>query len=226
MGKHQNTCKNHENGSRKAPRSALGTNGAPPLNGDPPPESILSRFWLPFGVHFGSRVAPISGSFFVYFSGTLLEHFRAVLGGIWEPFGVLLAPFLVYFWDPLTKWKLCSRLDGNTIFDLRRLPEAYFFRTPFRDRSQSTPKSIFFQKSGDLGSILESPGDSIFCLFWYLFSRLFLGRKLTPGTPQNLGSVTWWRVLWGHHKSTLFDLTGENTYGKTPFGDHRLFRGG
>ena len=103
MGKHRNTCKNHENGSRKAPWDSLGDPWRTPSALGPLQESILSGFWLPFGVHCGSHVAPISGSFFVYFSGTLLEHFRGVLGGIWELFEVMLAPFYVYFWDPLTK---------------------------------------------------------------------------------------------------------------------------
>ena len=75
---------------------ALGGPGAPLCTGTPPRidfELILapvSTLW-----------AQISGSFFVYFSVTLLERLRGVLGGIWEFFGVHFGWILDAFWETL-----------------------------------------------------------------------------------------------------------------------------
>ena len=100
MGKHENTLKDHQNGSRKAPWDVLGDPWRTPSAPGPLPESILSRFWLPFGLPVSTLLVPISGSFFAYFSGTLL-HLRGVLGGIWEPFGVHFGAILDAFWKTL-----------------------------------------------------------------------------------------------------------------------------
>ena len=103
MGKHENTLKNHQNSSQKAPWDGLGDPWRTPSAPGPLPESILSRFWLPFGVPVGTLLAPISGSFFVYFSGTLLERLRGVLGGIWEFFWVHFGALWMLFGRPCEK---------------------------------------------------------------------------------------------------------------------------
>ena len=86
FGETRKYIKNHQNSSQKAPWDGLGDPWRTPSAPGPLPESVLKRFWLPFGVPVGTLLAPIPGSFFVYFSGTLLERLRGVLGGIWEFF--------------------------------------------------------------------------------------------------------------------------------------------
>ena len=98
MGKRQNTRKNHENGSRKAPRSALGTNGAPPLSEDPPPrvdfESILAPIWCPFWLPCGSDFGVIFCVFFWNALGALSGCLGWDLGAFWGTFGSIFDVFL------------------------------------------------------------------------------------------------------------------------------------
>ena len=101
MGKHENMLKNHQNGSQKAPWDGLGDPWRTPSAPGPLPESILSGFWLPFGVHVGSLLASISGPFFRIFSGTLLERLWDILAWIWEPFGIHFGSIFDAFWETL-----------------------------------------------------------------------------------------------------------------------------
>ena len=63
-------------------------------------------FWLPFWAHFGSMLAPVSGSFFDTFLGALLERPWVVFSQIWDQFRFNFGSILGLFWETLRKVKI------------------------------------------------------------------------------------------------------------------------
>ena len=78
-----------------------------------------THFWLDFGSHLDSNLAP----FWLRFRCRFLYHFCERSGNALEPpsdefwghFGSVLEAFWGHFWSTFKKWKLSSRLGGGLI---------------------------------------------------------------------------------------------------------------
>ena len=173
MGKHENTLKNHQNSSQKAPQDSLGDPWRTPSAPGFLPEWILSRFWLPFGFPVGTLLAPMSGSFFVYFSGTLLERLWDILAWIWESFGINFGSIFDAFWETLCKVKIELALRRQPHFQTFRVSRIRYFCDFLPTSRWEHPKVYLFLKILRFGLHFWVPVGPHFHFFSTPFSRAF-----------------------------------------------------
>ena len=124
MGKHENTLKNHQNGSQKVPWDGLGDPWRTPSERGTPSgvdfESILAPIWCPFWLPCGSDFGVIFCVFFWNALGALSGCLGWDLGAFWGTFGSIFGVFLG------------SPHEVKTVLPLRR---EHHFRRPALSRS-------------------------------------------------------------------------------------------
>ena len=141
---------------------------------------------MPFGLHFGSLLAPISVSFFDSFPGALLERPRNVLGRIWGPFWLHFGSVLGLFWGSLRKVKIELSLKAGAHFHCPRGSENHCFLDLLSERP---PEHHLEPLLGVLGSILARFWGPLGTLFSTIFRTFFRARFLRPKMSQRGGGI-------------------------------------